>query len=466
MARVSGKETEVFSEVLAQVCLAYSIKKNQALTYDKFLENKYFSKDVLSAINTYCVFHSTVNSWMNGRKNATVNKFIQFASDNAAPNLKWVDAQGSAMYELKIKFKIASRHKIYNDKVFEGASSFNPYDSFKKNITGVSTDKWNPADIWVLNTTGINRIKKINKEARSLAQVNQALMDEFSKKNIVPISLKKPGRTVHFDIVNSNEYITRLVLEKTNNPIIEYTTGNKDVKINFSIETVKLNKGINAQQAQTNPYKAGIGKAIPGTQKHIRLKYHVDNKKLELEYTQSKGSSYAQAKMGNIGAANFQKIINQTSLSGVQKLNNLQRKHKEIDLKTDPWFNGQQFGVAKARKDVAKINPHKELLKEYVADIWKALNGSNSDFLNDKSMHDSSTLWSKARAGELGMAVGAIPNESIKKRVITNLFMAAASIAYVTGLAGRKEINYEKELGLKPQKLRSEFNASVYVKVY
>ena len=34
-----------------------------------------------------------------------------------------------------------------------------------------------------------------------------------------------------------------------------------------------------------------------------------DNKKLELEYTQSGKPSLAAAKMGNIGATNFQKII-------------------------------------------------------------------------------------------------------------------------------------------------------------
>ena len=40
------------------------------------------------------------------------------------------------------------------------------------------------------------------------------------------------------DIINSNEYVTRLSLNKTNNPTVEYTMGNKDVKINFTIETI------------------------------------------------------------------------------------------------------------------------------------------------------------------------------------------------------------------------------------
>lgn len=466
MARISGKETETFSEVLAQVCLAYSIKKNKPLTYENFLDGSNISKEVYEAVNSFCVFQSSVKTWMNGRNNKDVKKFIEFVSGNVATNLTWIDAQGMAMFKLKNEFKINRYHKIYNDKIFDEGSAFNPYTAFKNNISGISTDKWNPADIWVINKKGIDKLKKINKESYSLPQVNQNLKDEFSHGNVIPVSLKKPSKNIHFDIINSNEYISRLSLNRTNNTTIEYTTGNKDVKINFTIETVKLAKNVRAETAQRNPYASNVrGTVVKGSEKHIRLKYHVDNKKLELEYSQTKGRSYATAKMGNIGAANFQRIINETSRSGVTKLNSLQRKHKDIDLKTDPWFNGKQFGVAKARKDVDKINPFKEKLKDYVADIWKAINTNNADFLNDKSMHDSSTLWSKARAGELGIAVHAIPNENIKRRVINNLFMAAASISYTTGLA-KNEIVIEKEIGLKPNGLKTEFDASVYVKVY
>ena len=177
----------------------------------------------------------------------------------------------------------------------------------------------------------------------SVEYCNQFLANQFSEGNIIPISLKKPQASPHIEVVNSNEYITRIALGETNNPTIEYTYGNKDVKINFTIETIELAKGQKASTARRNP-DAARGKVVPGSQKHIRLKYHVDNKKLELEYTQSGQPSRAAAKMGNIGATNFQNIINQTARSGVNKLNQIQRGYEDIDIKTTPWFNGATWG--------------------------------------------------------------------------------------------------------------------------
>ena len=49
-------------------------------------------------------------------------------------------------------------------------------------------------------------------------------------------------------------------------------------------------------------------------------------------------------------------------------------------------------------------------------------------------MNDPSAIWSKARAGELGVAISAIPNDRVRQRVIQNLYQTAASISYVTGL--------------------------------
>ena len=70
--------------------------------------------------------------------------------------------------------------------------------------------------------------------------------------------------------------------------------------------------------------------------------------------------------MGNIGAANFQRIINQTATSGVNKLNQIQSKYSDIDISNTPWFNGRQLGVTKARNETKKIEPHMERIAEYV----------------------------------------------------------------------------------------------------
>ena len=166
--------------------------------------------------------------------------------------------------------------------------------------------------------------------------------------------------------------------------------------------------------------------------------------------------------MGNIGAGNFQKIINETSKQGVNKLNNIERNYSDIDIKTSPWFNGRQLGVTKARKEVSKIEPHYDRLAEYVGEIWKEINNMNFD---SGKMKEPDALWSKARAGELGMTIHAISNESVKKRVIQNLFEAAASISYVTGL-NKEEMALEQQVSMDASPRKTNFNASVYVKVF
>lgn len=463
MARFSGKDTETYTEVLAQVCLAYSIVSNKALTKQDLVSGSDLNPKVVASIKRYMVTQSSVNLT---NKSFTAG-FVEYIKGDVSKGLNWVDAQGRNMMEVKKRFKIGSKHKVYNDKLFEGGQSDNnPYTAFLKAKTGAKTDKWNPADIWVMNLAGRQALKKLNRRVQartkvSLEYCNQFLAQQFSHGNIIPVSLKKPQKTPHIDIVNSNEFVTRVVLEKTNNPTIEYTYGNKDVKINFTIETVQLAKGQKASTARRNPNNIR-GTVVAGSEKHIRLKYHVDNKKLELEYTQTGKPTRAAAKMGNIGAGNFQKIINETSKQGVNKLNNIERNYSDIDIKTSPWFNGRQLGVTKARKEVSKIEPHYDRLAEYVGEIWKEINNMNFD---SGKMKEPDALWSKARAGELGMTIHAISNESVKKRVIQNLFEAAASISYVTGL-NKEEMALEQQVSMDASPRKTNFNASVYVKVF
>tara|TARA_B100000902_G_C27261367_1_gene890962 strand:+ start:161 stop:1549 length:1389 start_codon:yes stop_codon:yes gene_type:complete len=462
---MAGASTELYSEVLAQICLSYSIKYNSALTKDVLMKGKTMDPKIVKDIERYMITQSSVNL----SSPRFTDGFIKYISGNVSGKLNWIDAQGRNMQEVKKRFKISTKHKIFNDKLFDSRSSANnPYTAFLKAGTGAKTDKWNPADIWAMNLDGIRALNKLNKRVMSRSKIsleycNQFLADQFSRGNIIPISLKKPQKTPHIEIVNSNEFVSRISLNETRNATIEYDYGNKDVKINFTIETVQLSKGQKASTARRNPSSIN-GKVVNGSQKHIRLKYHVDNKKIELEYTQSGYPSRAAAKMGNLGATNFQKIINDTAKSGVSKLNQIQSNYNDIDVKTNPWFNGRQLGVTKARNEKSKITPHMDRIAEYVGDMWKEINGTVFDS-SEKSMRDESAIWSKARAGELGVAISAIPNEKVKKRVIQNLYEAAASISYVTGL-NKEEMELERGVGMEPSARKTNFNASVYVKVF
>ena len=67
---------------------------------------------------------------------------------------------------------------------------------------------------------------------------------------------------------------------------------------------------------------------------------------------------------------------------GVSKLNKIQKDYSDIE--TSPWFNGKQLGVAKARKDTAKIEPHMDRIAEYVGEMeWDP---------SERSMNDASAL--------------------------------------------------------------------------
>ena len=235
----AGALTELYSEVLAQICLAYSIKKGKALTKDVLCHGNSLNPTVLRDVKRLMIAQRSVNF---SNSNFTTG-FVDYIKGNVSGKLNWVDAQGRNMMKVKQHFKIGGDCIVYNDKLFGSSpSDNNPYTAFLKAKTGAKPDKWNPADIWVMNRDGRTAMKRLNRRVQSRSKIsleycNQFLAKQFSERNIIPISLKKPQASPHIEIINSNEFVTRIALDKTTNPTIEYTYGNKDVKINFTIET-------------------------------------------------------------------------------------------------------------------------------------------------------------------------------------------------------------------------------------
>ena len=163
-------------------------------------------------------------------------------------------------------------------------------------------------------------------------------------------------------------------------------------------------------------------------------------------------------------------IIKKTSRSGVNKLNTIQRRYSDIGINQDPWFNSRQLHNVwpedakdkKPRRAMMELEPYYVRMAEYVEEIWKEISGSAPNFRGDTKAQLNETwgLWSKARAGELGVAVGSIGNERTKQKVIENLYQAAASISYTVGMTAS-----EQEL-MEPSTRKVVFNSGVYVKVY
>ena len=230
MARFSGKDTETYTEILAQVCLSYSIATNKALTKEILISGSDLDPKVVASVKRYMITQSSVNL----SSKSFTSGFVEYIKGDVSKGLNWVDAQGRNMMEVKRRFKIGSAHKVYNDKLFEGGQSDNnPYTAFLRAKTGAKTDKWNPADIWVINLAGRQALKRLNRRVQSRTKIsleycNQFLADQFSQGNIIPVSLKKPQKTPHIDIVNSNEFVTRVSLGNSPNPCLLYTSDAAD----------------------------------------------------------------------------------------------------------------------------------------------------------------------------------------------------------------------------------------------
>jgi hypothetical protein len=462
-AKVGGRDTEVYSEILVQFCLAYRLIYGERATHDKVGDGDDFKSNVFGAVK-----NRIVTAGKFSLTNATTRKNLrQFSRQISDGTDTWLDSSSASAEVLVSKLKIPNDAKIFNDKIFGTGGSGDPYAVYLKANTGLQPDKWNPADIWIMTPVGIrelvhfNRIAA-NKEKASVALINNFLIRKFEDRDIIPVSLKKTKAdpsSVHYTIMNSNQFVERISFGGTNNPTIELTGGNRDMKINFTLETVELNNGMTAKNAQANLF-GNIGKTVPGSEKNIRIKYNVNKKQLELEYTQSGQPSLALAKMGSLGYKSFTSIISKTSNQGIKKLDNIKKKYKD-DL-------GLNIGNEFISQPIKFTDDQYDQMTMYMNDIWTQVTGDNMpDMRNDKAIGNNvSYLKDKMMASEVSLSISGIKNEKVQRRVVQNLYNACASIGFGSGL-NREERELMEQSGIgQSNKLRAQFTGGIHVKVY
>ena len=461
-AKIGGRDTEVYSEILVQFALAYQLQYGKRATHEEVGNGDDFKADVFNAVKKRIVTPGKF-----AISNLAVRKNLRlFSRQISDGNDTWLDSASAAAQVLVNKLKIPSDAKIFNDKIFGTGGAGDPYAIYLKASTGLQPDKWNPADIWVMTPAGIRDLVHFNRvagsrEKASVALLNNFLIKQFDSKDIIPISLKKtkadPSQ-VHYTVLNSNEYIERISLGGSNNPTIELTGGNRDMKINFTLETIELNKGMTARRAQSNLF-GNIGQVKAGSQKHIRIKYNVNKKQLELEYTQTKMPSLALAKMGSLGSKSFASIISDTSNQGIQELNKIKDRHPDLGLDTGDYFVSQKVKFTDSQYD---------LVSAYMDDIWKEVTGDNMpDMRRDKSVgKDINLLKDKMMSSELSLAIAGIKNDKVKRRVIQNLYNACASVGFGSGLnKEERELMAQSGVG-QSNKFKAQFTGGLHVKVY
>ena len=136
----------------------------------------------------------------------------------------------------------------------------NPYAVFGKVSTKIKNqfslsstpkdDKWNPADVWMLNSKAIAALKQCSSladtnasspapyQAAVLNDLNTCVQDQWIDKNLYPISLKLPGGSVHVTLENDKSPggLAKVVRYEK----FKLANSNQDIQIFFAIDYVNV----------------------------------------------------------------------------------------------------------------------------------------------------------------------------------------------------------------------------------
>ncbi len=467
-----GVGTEVWSEILAMYCTAYRIRNGRSITRAQFSQGGDLIAGVRSGLSRSIHVPSTLMSF-----NSLVDRqnLVTFGLSPLGVGPRgsiWLDCAIAQAEEIMSNISNIPRNSmVFNDKFFgNGRGRYDPYRVYLINGNTAETDKWNPADMWIMTPTGLRNMRRFNQTfgshgtsgpPASVFALNDFLIREYNDNNIFPISLKKLNPTSpNFSLVNSNEYVDRIDFGNQRNPaVIEFTRGNMDMKINFTLETLRLRAGMTAQNAQQALFNGRnpAGTVVPGSQKEIRIKFKTSTKGLELEYQQTGGTKYSDAKGGAIGANEYNRIISGTINEGIHHLNTLKDNFTGTNLVLDDSLNNfTSHGV-----NVRNVNLN--LAHQYLDLIYRDLNGGMAH--DGTYLRSDTAVHNKIIAGEIGIAIDKITNDRAKRRVIQHLYNACASVGIGLGLTQR-ERQLAQGNSHQVGRIRADFVGGIHAKVY
>lgn len=466
-----GTNTELYSEILAQYCLAYHIVHGKDLEQSDFVDpvTGGLNANTLRTIKSRIIVPSEASLSKPSVRTALVNFGI---GSLGTGGYTWLDNANAQARVLVRNLNIPNGAKIYNDKIFSyGARvtplNFNPYKIFAISTTGVKPDKWNPSDMWIFSPNGLRDMIHFNtvmasKDVKNVNVINNFLHKKYDSGDIIGVSLKKLNpSSPHFSLQNSKYFVDQIDIDNQNNPpIIEFTAGNQDVKINFSLKTIRLDKplGRNARQEQIQNIS---GQTVSGSQKNVMIKFNVNKKQLELFYEQG-GVKVSEARHGSIGNQVYTKIISETSNQGITELNRIKSKYKDTDLQLssdNSMFVSQKVDFNRENISIAL---------GYLNDIWQSINKDNlPQQWIQKYGNSPDSIKMKTISGEIGISINSITNKKIKTRVIQNLYNAAASVGVMSGLnSEERQLMMTSDIMGPQKRLSSQFMGAIHAKVY
>ena len=316
-----------------------------------------------------------------------------------------------------------------------GADPYKVFSTLSKKIKGQfhlssapRDDKWNPGDVWAINTAGINAIKVCENTARDktalmgqyqagiLNNLNMCVQDQWEEKHLYPISLNCQAGHIHITLENEKDAdgtagVIKKVIEFEK---IKFANSNQDVQIYFDLKYTKR----------------ATGEVVDTFKLKLKTKTKSGGHRFEIEAQGGGGARY-----GTVGMGGQEYIVNQTAPAAVTHLNAFRDQHPEdlVEEKyldsSDPtkWINADEMG-----SKLKEVGPDKfaTTMSPYFEELYKLLGEGGNPIPGQKG----EWYLNKSHSGEIGYLLSKITRPSVKNSIIQNIYDIANSQRFAVGL--------------------------------
>ena len=130
---------------------------------------------------------------------------------------EWKEGSMKGANEIFEKVGDGKKYKfVRGDRLLDDGSIKKAFGRVKGQTNLSSEDKWNPADIWMVEESEVEAIRKHLDGENTIDCLNNALLQLFNEQKLMGISLKKIEGKARMDIKNNQSAAVRKANEKAN----------------------------------------------------------------------------------------------------------------------------------------------------------------------------------------------------------------------------------------------------------
>ena len=130
---------------------------------------------------------------------------------------EWKEGSMKGANEIFEKVGDGKKYKfVRGDRLLDDGSIKKAFGRVKGQTNLSSEDKWNPADIWMVEESEVEAIRKHLDGENTIDCLNNALLQLFNEQKLMGISLKKIEGDARMDIKNNQSAAVRKANEKAN----------------------------------------------------------------------------------------------------------------------------------------------------------------------------------------------------------------------------------------------------------